>query len=179
MDCRGHKPYIPEFENPYPGLPESDITALVYHTPLHLCRCIIAAQRRMGRDADYIVSRPYTVRFRYNEVDREITIPEGMVTDLTSVPWIARIFVERVGPHLEAAIVHDFLYIAWQDVADHGIRRADRKFADRMMYAAMKAAGVGLVRRGLIYATIRLFGAIAYARRDPVRYVTDDPDVER
>lgn len=175
MDCRGHKPYIPEFENPYPGLPESDIADFVYHTPLHLCRCIEAVQSRMGMDADYIVSRPYTVRFRYNAADCEITIPEGMVTDLASVPWVARFIVERVGPHLEAAIVHDFLYMAWQDLADRGIRREDREFADRLMYAGMKAAGVGVLKRSLIFVMIRMFGGVAYARRDALRYVRDDP----
>lgn len=175
MDCRDHKPYIPEFENPYPGPPGSDITGFVYTTPLHLCRCIEAVRRREGLDADYIVSRPYTVRFRYNDADREITVPEGMVTDLTTVPWITRIFVGRVGPHLEAAIVHDFLYIAWQDMADHGARREDRRFADWLMYVAMKAAGVGFLKRWFIYVTVRIFGGIPYVRRDPIRYVRDDP----
>lgn len=175
MDCRNYKPYVPEFENPYPGRPGLDITGFAYHTPLHLCRCIEAVQRREGADADYIVSRPYTVRFRYGDAGREVTVPEGMVTDLASVPWLARIFVGRVGPHVEAAIVHDFLYIAWQDMADHGARPEDRKFADRLMRAAMAAADVGVLKRWLIYITVRIFGGGAYARRDPVRYVRDDP----
>ena len=176
MDCRNYEPYVPEFENPYPEPAGLDITRFVYCTPLHLCRCKEAVQRRQGGDADYIVSRPYTVRFRYNGVDREIAVPEGMVTDLTSVPGFARIFVGRVGPHLEAAIVHDFLYIAWQDMGERGVRREDRRFADRLIYAAMKAAGVHFFKRWLIYIAVMIFGGIPYARRDGIRYVKDRPD---
>ncbi len=173
MDCRDYQPYVPDLEDPYPGLPSSGITNFVYHTPLHLCRCIEAVQRREGADAHYIVARPYKVRFDCNDGRREITVPEGMVTDLASVPRIARIFVGRVGPHLEAAIVHDFLYVAWQDLPDHDARPEDRKFADRLMRAAMASAGVGYLKRWLIYAAVRIFGAGAYTRRDPVRYVRD------
>ena len=176
MDCRKYEPYVPELENPYPEPAGLNITRFVYGTPLHLCRCIDAVQRRQGGDADYIVSRTYTVRFRYDDADREIAVPEGMVTDLTSVPRIARIFVGRVGPHLEAAIVHDFLYIAWQDLDRRGVRREDRRFADRLLYAALKAAGVHFFKRWLIFIAVTVGGGIPYARRDEIRYVRDRPD---
>ncbi len=173
MKCQDTEPYIPEFDNPYPESAGAEITDFDYATPLHLCRCPEAVRVREGEDADYIVSKPYTVGFKLAGNDREITVPQGMVTDLASVPWFARIFIGRVGRHLEASIVHDFLYIAWQDVAGRGARDEDRKFADRLMQVAMKKAKVGAINRCLIYAAVRIFGGGPYRRRDPKRYVRD------
>ena len=173
MECEDLEPYVPEFENPYPDPSLLQITDFVYSTPIHLCRCIEAVQRRKGEDADYIVSQPYTVRFKLQGAGRQVTVPEGMVTDLSSVPWIARWIIGRVGPHLEASIVHDFLYIAWQDVEGRGPREQDREFADKLLRVAMEEASVGPIRRYLIYAAVRMFGGGAYRREDPVRYVRD------
>lgn len=173
MDCRNLEPHVPAFENPYPDSSSLRISDFTYATPLHICRCIKAVQRRAGDDADYVVSRPYGVRFKLDGADRLLTVPQGMVTDLSSAPWIVRWIVGRVGPHLEASIVHDFLYIAWQDVADRGARREDREFADKVMLAAMAEARVNPIIRWLIYLAVRLFGAGPYERRDPTRYVRD------
>ena len=173
MLCGETEAYTPDIEIPYPDSPGLEISDFCYQTPLHLCRCVNAVQRRVGEDADYIVSQPYTVGYRYDGVLREIAVPEGMVTDLTSVPRFARIFIGRVGPHLEASIVHDFLYIAWQDLEGHGVRKDDRKFSDKLLLVAMSAADVSLFNRYLIYFAVRGFGWWAYAREDEFRYVRD------
>ncbi len=168
-------PYEPTFDNPYPDGPWTAITDFVYGTPLHLYRAIEAVQRREGEDADYIVSKAYTVRFKLDGRDREIAVPQGMLTDLSSVPRLARPIIDRVGPHLEASIVHDFLYIAWQSLQARGVREEDREFADKLLRVAMEAAGVGTLNRFLIYNAVRVGGAGAYRRRDPVRYVRLPP----
>ncbi len=173
MECQESETYIPAFDNPYPETPWSEITGFAYGTPLHLCRCIEAVQGREGEDGDYIVSKPYTVRFKLGDDHREITVPQGMVTDLASVPWAARFIIGRVGPHLEASILHDFLYIAWQDLGQRGARDADRKFADELMRVAMGEAKVSAFRRCLIYVVVRAFGGCAYRRQGPKRYVRD------
>lgn len=170
------KTYEPVFPSPYPDSPWSAIAGFVYATPLHLYRAIDSVQRREGDDADYIVARPYTVRFKLDGRDREITVPQGLVTDLASVPRIAWSVVNRVGPHLEASIVHDFLYIAWQSSPERGARDADREFADKLFLAGMAAAKVGALDKALIYNTVRTFGGGAYRRRDPVRFVRIPPD---
>ena len=84
----------------------------------------------------------------------QIVVPSGMLTDLTSSPWAARQIVNRVGPHLEAAIVHDFLFLAWQDLPGRGARREDFRFANAVMREAMEAAGISGPVRTLIYATV-------------------------
>ncbi|MCH7539423.1 MAG: DUF1353 domain-containing protein [Proteobacteria bacterium] len=167
------EPYEPKFENPYPDAGWTQISHFEYETPLHLYRTIEAVQRRGGEDADYIVWRDYTVRFKLDNEDeyRNITVPRGMLTDLASVPRVARSVVGRVGPHLEASIVHDFLYIAWQDLEERGPRDEDREFADKLMRVAMEKAGVSGWKRFLVYNAVRLFGSGVYRRKDEPRYV--------
>ena len=161
--------YIPAFGSPYPDGDWSEITAFTYETPLHLYRAIEAVQIREGEDANCIVSQPYTVSFILDDERHEITVPRGMLTDLSSVPRLARWIVGRVGPHLEASIVQDFLYIAWQDVEPKTPIERDRKFADQLMLAAMREANVG--KAWLIHRAIRTFGWSAYKSPDPHRYV--------
>ena len=175
MDCHDCEDYIPTFDNPYPATPPLQITGYRYVEPLHLCRCVEALQLRTGEDADYIVSRPYKVEFKLDGTVREITVPEGMLTDLASIPWFARIFIGRVGPHLEASIVHDFLYIAWQDIPNHGVKPQDRAFADRLLKVGMAAADVGWLKCEVVYILLRLFGWWAYKQPNPKRYVEDKP----
>ena len=61
--------------------------------------------------------------------------------------------VGRVGRHLEASIVHDWLYVAWQ-VTGVMPQRHMWRFANDVMYSAMRKAGVskpqiGVVKLGL------------------------------
>ncbi len=173
MECQKLETYEPQLESPYPDANWSEIDDFTFVTPLRLCRCIEAVQRRSGEDADYIVSKEYTVGFKLDGDFRQITIPEGMITDLASVPPIVRSIIGRVGPHLEATIVHDFLYIAWQDVEGLGARDEDREFADKLLRVSLITSRVGAFRRWLIYNAVRTFGGSAYRRQDPKRYMRD------
>lgn len=169
------KPFKPEFDNPYPDGSWQTISDVAYLSMLHLERDIDSVQMARGRDADYIVGQDYTIRFRLDGQERRISVPAGMLTDLASVPRLARTIVDRVGPHLEAAIVHDFLYIAWQDLAGRGARDDDRRFADELFLALMKAAEVKPFKRFIIYRAVKWFGSGAYERGDDPRYVRHEP----
>ncbi|MEE8435397.1 MAG: DUF1353 domain-containing protein [bacterium] len=163
--------YEPEFSNPYPeGYNGETITEFNYKTPLIIRREAKAIQVAGRGEPDYLVAEPYRVSFQLAGQPRAITVPKGMLTDLTSVPRIARSIVGKVGRHLEAAIVHDFLYIAWQLVDDRKALREDRLFADDLMYEAMKVAGVGWFKRSLIYRAVRDFGRSTYEDRNPDSY---------
>lgn len=165
------EPYVPEFDNPYPKREWSQITDFRYDTPLVLYRGIEAVKKADGRDADYISLRPYTIRYRLDGDQHSITVPPGMLTDLASVPRAGRWLIGRVGPHLEASIVHDFLYIAWQDIPGYGAREDDRAFADELFRVGMKQAKVSGFKKAMIYRAVRWFGGGTYKRRDTNRYV--------
>jgi hypothetical protein len=163
--------FAPALENPYPAPGWETISDFQYLTPLRLYRSADAVPVRDGEDADYVVSDDYRVRYRLDGELREITVPAGMLTDLASVPRVARWLVDRVGPHLEAAIVHDFLYIAWQDVAGgHDPQEEDRRFADELMRVAMEAAKVGAASRFVIHQAVRGFGRAAFEDLNDRRY---------
>lgn len=156
--------------SPYPDHARP-IIGFRYATPLVLARGIEAVKARSGADADYIVARRYAVSVQFDGGDWwPIVVPAGFVTDLSSVPRMARAVVDRVGPQLEASVVHDFLYVAWQDVAGRGAREADREFADLVLLAGMWEARVGSIQRWMIYRAVRAFGSAAYRSRDPARW---------
>ncbi len=90
-----------------------------------------------------------------------LTVPVGMLTDLASVPAIARSYIGRVGPHLEAAIAHDFLYRVWRDLLGVAPTSDMKRFADTVMLAGMKAAGMK-TKATVIHKTLRWFGSKAF-----------------
>ena len=157
--------YIPVFSNPYPGPKgkSKTINDFKYESDLVLYRAKgavkIHGDNGDKKDARYVVAEPYTVSFILDDEDkrRSITVPQGMLTDLTSVPWWGRWFVSRVGRHLEAAIVHDFLYIAWRRFKEKP-DCADWRFADNLMFAAMEKAEVNKMKRWAIYLALKAFG---------------------
>jgi hypothetical protein len=165
--------FTPELESPYPDTDWNDITHFEYVTPLWLYRDIEAVKIRRDEDALYVVGQDYKVSYALDGGDpKTLTVPKGLLTDLSSVPRIARPIIARVGPHLEASIIHDFLYVAWQDLGDRGARRRDQVFADKLMRAAMRDANVDTTDRILIYRSLKLAGWPVYQDPNPPpRYV--------
>ncbi|MFQ6549902.1 DUF1353 domain-containing protein [Aestuariibius sp. 2305UL40-4] len=159
-----------EVTNPYPD-EWSFLSDLDYLDALVLVRPKGSVEMRVGQDADYIVGAQFRIRVLADGEQREVAVPPGLITDLTSVPQFVRWVVGRVGPWLEAAIVHDYLYIAWQDIEGRRPLEQDRHFADRIMLEAMKTSAVGFVRRSVIYAAVRVFGGFGFRRRSEQRYV--------
>ncbi len=101
---------------------------------------------RNDREAMYVVMEDYSVELRIGGVPYVIVVPKGMTTDLASVPKAFRGIIGKVGPHLEACIVHDWLYIAWQ-LQEREPTKNDWKWANKVLYAGLKAAGCSWVTR--------------------------------
>jgi hypothetical protein len=77
-----------------------------------------------------------------------ITIPEGFITDLASIPHVVPL---SVAVNTEAAaIVHDWLYVTG---------KTSRKTADAILYLALRDCGVDTPRATIIYEAVRLGGA--------------------
>jgi hypothetical protein len=104
-----------------------------------------------------------------NGTDR-ITVPKGFPTDLTSIPRFAWTLLPPDGPWLKAAVIHDFLYRTcgrgvWLNqpngLTRHCAPNVDcyrREEADWILRDAMKDRGVGVVKRNIIWAAVRLGG---------------------
>ena len=83
-------------------------------------------------------------------------VPDGFMTDFSSVPRVFRWFVDPVGmPHQIAGVVHDFLYSSGA---------VTRSQADAAFAAAAVVAGSPVWRARLMHAAIRLGGWVAWRR---------------
>ncbi len=160
---------------PYPDPGWKCITGIRFKSDLCLAR-LKERDPRFGPEQQYIVAKDYFVRV---ELDGNknlcLKVPGGMVTDLASAPRAIRSFVGRVGPHLEASIIHDYLYVAWQIF---GLAPTDdmRLFADKVMLATMLASGMGC-KAYAIYWAIRLFGTCIFYGRNPAPWILEKEDM--
>lgn len=78
-------------------------------------------------------------------------------TDLASVPWFWRWVVGRVGVHLRAAVVHDWLLHR----AGHGDTTVSRADADVAFHEIMRRDGVDVVTAWLMLAAVTIATAVA------------------
>jgi uncharacterized protein DUF1353 len=90
--------------------------------------------------------------FRGTLLGREvaITVPPRFITDFASIPWPLSLFAPKWGEYGWAAVIHDYLY--WEQAYS-------RPDADAIFLEAMRRSKVSLLRREIIYAAVRLFGA--------------------
>jgi hypothetical protein len=84
---------------------------------------------------------------------RCINVPVGFITDGASVPRLCWPLFSPTGSYLGAAVIHDFLYSS---------KVLTRKESDLVFLEAMKAAGVGLFTRRLVFAAVRVGGWAAW-----------------
>jgi len=84
-----------------------------------------------------------------------VTVPTGFLTDLASIPRLARWFMDGAHPHiLRAAILHDYLY---QTQA-----RFDRRQADQILSQAMRCCRATWTERAVVYLAVRAGGWLAW-----------------
>ena len=152
--------------SPYP----EDCTEIVdvkYCDPLILVRCKTANGNWEGERL--ILGRAYTVKYKCNQADNyhSVTVPCGMETDLISVPELHEKLrdMSKVGPHMEACIVHDYMYGAQYDIegpcpytSKDCKRNRDRLFTDNLFLHLLKKAGVIRYHRRNIYNKVRSYG---------------------
>ena len=117
----------------------------------------------VDRETQYIVAGDYTISYCLDGKRRRVTVPNGLPTDLVSVPRPFRFYIGRVGPHLESCIVHDYLYCAWGQL-DICPTEDMRRFADQLMLAGMRAAGMG-TKANVIYFAVHWFAKCAFFKK--------------
>lgn len=101
--------------------------------------------------------------FRYETKDKTgvIEVPAGFDTDLASVPRVMYSIFPRDGLYIEAAIIHDWLYVD-QKINGEWI---SRKTADGVFLEAMEYLGIGWFRRRTIYRGVRIGGWTFFNKR--------------
>lgn len=153
--------------DPFPARRGVRVTGFLYDDHLN----IIRYNRRIAGsdpDADWQLVADYsvTIGLAYEDdsgatvTDEQVlTVPAGFYTDLSSIPAAARWIVSKSGPHLEASIVHDWLYRAWTDYRLGSRRLSDWVFADDVMAAGLRQLrDYSGFKRGVVLFAVRLFG---------------------
>ncbi|KUI14091.1 hypothetical protein AU193_08675 [Mycobacterium sp. GA-1285] len=82
--------------------------------------------------------------------NKQFEVGPDFATDLVSVPGVVAWFVPRAGRYARAAVLHDYL---WRFPERTG---CDRRTADYRFRLQMQRDGVSLLRRWIIWATVRL-----------------------
>jgi len=88
--------------------------------------------------------------------DEVISVPEGFMTDLASIPPVARWMIPKLGKHAQAAVLHDYLY---------NKKLFDRKKCDVIFLEAMKVLRVSLWKRRTMFRAVRMFGWIPWGKK--------------
>ena len=111
--------------------------------------------------------------YRPSNEDHAITVPPGFVVDLASIPRPFWTVLPPDGPWAKASVIHDFLYATrgtgvWKAHPSGNTRPApySRAEADWILRDALKNRGVDVVRRNIIWAAVRLFGAGGWGKDD-------------
>lgn len=91
-----------------------------------------------------------TQPLEFDGPNHQFEVPTDFATDLVSVPGAVAWFVPRAGRYARAAVLHDYL---WRFPDRTG---CDRRSADHRFRLQMQRDGVSLLRRWIIWATVRL-----------------------
>lgn len=106
----------------------------------------------------YVLLHP----FQYKVNDFVITVPEGFITDLASVPSFLWPLFPPFGRYTIAAVVHDFLY------SEYNCLNINRTLADKIFLFIMKEMNVSCVKRLMMYQAVRTFGAMSWKKKTNV-----------
>ena len=85
--------------------------------------------------------------YRSDIANQLVVVPDGFRTDWASIPRVFRSLIPKVGRHIPAAVVHDYL------VRLEGFSRV---LADRVFLEAMKVLGVPWWKRYAMYTAVSL-----------------------
>lgn len=132
--------------DPYPPTTDFRIVDVRYADHLQIVR-YAARPKGSPDDSEWQLSEDYVLEVDIDyQADKgdirhetwRLTVPQGMYSDLSSVPAFGRWIVSKVGPHLEASVIHDYLYLKWTDKRLGRPRLSDWIFADAVLRAGMK-----------------------------------------
>jgi hypothetical protein len=98
-----------------------------------------------------VLQRPMS--YQIGNTRDSIVVPAGFVADFTSIPRPLWSELSPAGEHRRAAIVHDYLY--W-------FQPCEREETDNLLMIAMSQDGVSDLRRGAVYAGVRIGSADAW-----------------
>ncbi|MEL7174135.1 MAG: DUF1353 domain-containing protein [Pseudomonadota bacterium] len=166
--------------NPYPDkrLMDGDSVRRAWIEPVYTEDLMVLPEALQRGAEIYATARPfrYKITMRGGDVVAGV-IPAGMRTDGTSTPRALHWYADNdSGRHLGAAILHDFLFVAWQrlEPATIDLQALRFRFANRVFYHAMRAHGVRWLKARLMWRAVHLWGWDWFLEEDGTLFLTDD-----
>lgn len=104
------------------------------------------------------LTEPFAFRVSKDEI---IVVPEDFECDGQSYPRLLQMIDTPQGKGARAGVVHDYLYWLNGRPAGNG-KSYDRKAADDIYFAALKASGLNAVSCAVRYRALRMFGWAAW-----------------
>lgn len=80
---------------------------------------------------------------------RKYLVPSRFITDLASIPLLARPAIDQNGRSRRPAVLHDFLYC---------LKQGSRSEADALFLEALEAEGVSPITRRIMWLAVRAWG---------------------
>lgn len=122
----------------------------------------------MNKDAHFISEALYTKRdigarrfhvskplvFYSAVIEQEVVVPIGFETDFASIPWFMQSLIQVNGPHIHAAVIHDFLCVY------RNLFQLTQKQVDDLFMEAMICLGVRTTQRTIMWAGVRVYQSI-------------------
>ncbi len=99
-----------------------------------------------------------------SEAGETIIVPPGFITDLASIPWLARTIVPHNRAERMPAVLHDYLFV----IQDRTLGEVNA-----LMYEAMRDTGAGLYARTMIRAGLSVGSWVPW--RKNARAIERDP----
>ena len=149
-------------DSPYPSVSWDKITDVRFDSPLCLCR--LTVRPPLNPNSEAILFAPFEVSYSLDDSPMEsFKIDRNFITDGNSIPGgilgvVARFFgITRWGKGLEASVVHDYLYIAWQYLKTDDVTAKDehKRFADELFRQLLLKCGVGQLGASIRYHASR------------------------
>ena len=104
-------------------------------------------------DSYYVKGGSILWRPNQGQTFQLVEVPEGFVTDLTSIPRVFWQVLRPEGRYAYAAVVHDYLY--WTQLRS-------REAADQILNFALEDSKVNCVKRWVIYQAVNWLGQKAW-----------------
>ena len=118
---------------------------------------------------EMVISEPFLIEFKFKGHLIRVEIKKGFTFDGASIPqWAwSTIGSPYTGKYRLATLIHDALYKSKIKVLEGD----DRKNADDIMKHLMLCMGVGKLKAGIIYRSVRIGGSGPWKNNDQLKWL--------
>ncbi len=109
----------------------------------------------LGSGGDWNLRQDFRV-FWTDGKEHHYTAKAGLITDMASIPGWAQSIIHKEADSAQASMVHD-------DIYDKRPDDWTRKGADRLLYAGLRATGMGWFKAKAMYLAVRAGGKRTWA----------------